>query len=119
MDRSNVIGLFIDDVPVLSSLQFSLATEGLTSIEGWPASIGSLASNLLVIDQNYRGDGLRFLAELRETRCAVLAIILVTNPNPLFRARAAAVGANVIEMPLLGDELSDTISALLGQQKAA
>jgi DNA-binding response OmpR family regulator len=119
MDRSNVIGLFIDDAPVLSSLQFSLATEGLTTIEGDRASSGIPAEGLLVIDQSYQDDGLRFLAELRERGCAALAIILVTNPNPLFRTRAGALGAHIIEKPLLGDELRDAISALLGQQKAA
>ena len=119
MDRSNVIGLFIDDVPVLSSLQFSLATEGLTAIDGGPASRGNRAVRILVIDQNYKGDGLTFLEGLRQTGCAALAIVLVTNPGAQFRTRAASLGADVIEKPLLGDELRDTISALLGHQKAA
>lgn len=118
MDRSNVIGLFIDDVPVLSSLQFSLATEGLTTIAGGPAK-GNSAARILVIDQNYRRDGLGFLAGLRETGCATMAIVLVTNPAAQFRTRAASLGADVIEKPLLGDELSNAISALLGHQKAA
>ncbi len=119
MDRSNVIGLFIDDVPVLSSLQFSLATEGLTTTAGGPASKGNSPARVLVIDQNYRGDGLGYLAGLREAGCAAMAIVLVTNPAAQFRTRAASLGADVIEKPLLGDELSNAISALLGHQKAA
>lgn len=115
MDRSKLIGLFIDDGPVLSSLQFSLAAEGLTTV----ANEEIPPAGLLVIDQGYRGDGLHFLAGLRETGCAALAVVLVTNPSPLYRVRAANLGANVIEKPLLGDEFSDTIFALLEHQKVA
>ena len=119
MEHSNVIGLFIEDLPVLSSLQFSLTVEGMTTMEGDPDPAVRPAACILVLDQNYRGDGLLLLAALRDTGCAAPAIVLATNPTPQFHTRARSLGADVVEKPLLGDELSNAISALLGHQKAA
>ncbi len=119
MERTNMIGLFIEDLPVLSSLQFSLAAEGMVAVEGDPDRAARPAARILIIDQNYRGDGLLLLGGLRDSGCDAPAIVLATNPTPPFRTRAKSLGADVIEKPLLGDELSNAISTLLGHQKAA
>jgi hypothetical protein len=47
------------------------------------------------------------------------AIALATNPAILLRASTAALGAELIEKPLLGDELSLAIRVLLEKRKAA
>ena len=49
----------------------------------------------------------------------VPAIVLATNPNAELCARVKAMCAELIEKPLLGDELSHAIRALLEIRKAA
>ena len=121
MDRDAVL-LLIEDRPFLSSLQFSLAIEGFRIVE---AAAGGAdrsrppLSAVLVIDQSYGGDGLAALRQLRLQGCELPAITLATNPTVSLRASAAALGAELIEKPLLGDELSLAIRGLLEKRKAA
>ncbi|WP_120717421.1 DNA-binding transcriptional response regulator [Tsuneonella amylolytica] len=109
------IALLVSDPAVLSSLQFALSVEGFQV----SATGDNRAAAALVIDQGYRQDGVAALLELRARGTATPAIILVTNPNTAFRARAAAAGAALIEKPLLGDELSRAIAEALHLRKAA
>lgn len=111
--------LFVSDGPVLSSLQFSLAIEGFATGEGGGAGIDTSAATALVIDQDYNGDGLATLLAMRAEGCAIPSILLVTNPAAQLRARAAAAGAQLIEKPLLTDELSCAIHAIAAPRKAA
>ena len=109
------IALLVSDPAVLSSLQFALSVEGFQI----SAAGETLAAAALVIDQGYREDGLGALLELRARGIAAPAIILATNPNNASRARAASVGAALIEKPLLSDELSRAITHALRPRKAA
>ena len=119
MIRSKTIELFIDDQPVLSSLRFSLAIEGFPAVQGDPANFDASYTRLLVIDQKYCGDGLAFLAGLRAAGCGAAAIVLATNPSARLQASVAALGAELIEKPLLGDDLSQAISIRYGNKRAA
>lgn len=119
MISSNAIELFIDDQPVLSSLRFSLAIEGYQVVVGDSSDHDSSSARLLVVDQNYRDDGVAFLAGLRDAGCAAAAIVLATNPGARLRSRVAALGAELIEKPLLGDDLSQAISTRYEARKAA
>ena len=111
--------LFVPDGPVLSSLQFSLAIEGFDVIDGAAEGIDPSAAAAMVIDQSYLGDGLTALAGLRSRGCAAPAILLSTHPSARLRSRAAAAGADLIEKPLFGDELGQTIRAAFETRKAA
>ncbi|GGD55518.1 histidine kinase [Erythrobacter arachoides] len=111
--------LFIEDLPVLSSLQFSLAIEGFQVVDGAAEGIDPTVAAALVIDQNYLGDGLAVLGDLRMRGCRVPAIVLATNPTAGLRDRLIAANAKLIEKPLLGNELSHAIHALIAIRKAA
>jgi DNA-binding response OmpR family regulator len=119
MFNRDAVLLFVEDRPVLSSLQFSLAIEGLQVADGTADGIDPKVAAALVIDQTYLGDGVAVLRDLRMLGCTVPAIVLATNPNSEFRARSTAMCAELIEKPLLGDELSLAIHALLEIRKAA
>lgn len=119
MSKRSSILLFVGDRPVLSSLEFALALDGFDVADG-TAEEGEISSACcLVVDQGYRGNGATFLAELRQRGCGVPAVLLVTNPTAAVRARAAAVGAVVIEKPLLGDELTHALRDALDHCEAA
>ena len=110
------IALLVSDVAVLSSLQFVLSVEGFEL-----ATVGDDLATCaaLVIDQEYQTDGLAALRTLREGGNTVPVILLATNPTRVFRARVASADAIIIEKPLLGDALSDTIFHVLQPWKAA
>lgn len=111
--------LFIEDRPLLASLQFSLAIEGFRVIDGVAGGINPETAAAMVIDQSYGGDGVAALHGLRQHGWPAPAIILATNPNPGLRAHLHALGAELIEKPLLGDELGRAIHAVLEIRKAA
>ncbi|WP_234032886.1 histidine kinase [Aurantiacibacter arachoides] len=119
MINREAILLFIGDRPVLSSLQFSLAVEGFQVVDAAADEIDPTVAAALVIDQTYLGDGVAVLRDLRMQGFMVPAIVLATNPNAELRARVNAMSAELIEKPLLGDELSHAIRALLAIRKAA
>lgn len=111
--------LLVEDRSVLSALRFSLSVEGFEIADGIATEIDPLMASALVIDEHYRGDGLAALDALRKQGCCAPAIILATNPTARLRARIAAMDAELIEKPLLGDELSCAIRAAFEIRKAA
>lgn len=119
MVRKTAILLFVDDRPVLSSLQFSLAVEGFEVVDGVAGGANPSAAAAVVIDQAYRADGLASLADLRAKGCITPAIVLATNPTAQLRATVAAAGAALIEKPLLGDDLTSALRTVLDSQEAA
>lgn len=119
MAYRDAVLLFIEDRPVLSSLKFSLAIEGFEVGDGAKAGIDPVAATALVIDQGYLRDGVAVLRDLRLQGCSAPAIVLATNPTTGLRAGLHAFGAELIEKPLLGNELSHAIRALLEMQEAA
>lgn len=111
--------LYVTDPAVLSSLQFSLALEGFAVADGLADRIEPAATSAIVVDQGFGGDGLAFIASLRASGCIATAIVLATNPTRQLRAHADAVGAALIEKPLLDDELSNALHAIFQEEKAA
>jgi CheY-like chemotaxis protein len=119
MDLDRPILLFESDQPVLSSLQFALVLDGLAAEDGAADGADPSAACCLVVDQRYRSDGLAFLAGLRANGCAAPAILLATNPSGHTRSRAAALGAVLIEKPLLDDELARSLHLIVKSTEAA
>ena len=113
------IRLFVSDRPVLSSLEFSLALEGLPARDGEGWAHQPAAAAALVIDRGPLPESLACLAELRAGGCAGLAIVLGTHPNARQRAQVAAAGAMLLEKPLLGVELTAALRAALSYEKVA
>ena len=118
VDQSKIM-LLVEDSSVLSALRFSLSIEGFEIAEGIGVSEHPSLADALVIDERYGGDGLAALDELTKQGCVAPAIVLATNPTAQLRARIAAANAELIEKPLLGDELSSAIHAIFETRKAA
>lgn len=119
MGGNSLVLLYVGDHPVLSSLEFSLAIDGFEVADGAAGEMVPSAAAALVIDQGYLADGLAALVAFREAGCGTPAILLATNPNRRLRAGAAGAGAVLIEKPLLGDELTGILRAILKTRKAA
>lgn len=118
VDRAKIL-LLVDDISVLSALRFSLSVEGFEIAEGIAKKGDTSTAVALVIDERYAGDGLAALDGLKRQGCRAPAIILATNPTAQLRARVTTANAELIEKPLLGDELSSAIRAIFETRKAA
>lgn len=108
-----------DDAAVLNSLKFSL------EIEGFIVRIYCDGESLLndpdlpefgclVID-HYMPDmtGLDLLARLRSRNINLPAILMSGHPSLTLRRRAAEAGVPLVEKPLLGSGLVDTVRGVL------
>ena len=118
--------LLVDDDPAIrASLRFSLELEGYEVATF--AAAGDLlaapqisASDCLVIDYRLPGmDGLELVEVLRGRGVTLPAILITTTPSRRVRARAAALGAPLIEKPLLCDGLTAAIRVLCGPRERA
>ena len=118
VDRAKIL-LLVEDISVLSALRFSLSVEGFEIAEGIAKEGAPSTAAALVIDERYGGDGLAALDGLKRQGCRAPAIVLATNPTARLRVRIAAANAELIEKPLLGDELSSAIRAIFETRKAA
>ncbi|MFW2448307.1 MAG: histidine kinase [Qipengyuania pacifica] len=118
VDQSKIL-LLVEDSSVLSALRFSLSIEGFEIAEGLEVIEHPSLAAALVIDERYGGDGLAALDELTRQGCLAPTIVLATNPTTQLRGRIAAANAELVEKPLLGDELSSAIHAIFETRKAA
>ncbi len=104
-----------DDPAILASLKFSLEIEGYavrtySSPKALIADATRKAWGCLVIDYNLaEGNGLQLLDELRKRGVTMPAILITTAPGPHLRVRAAAASVSIVEKPLIGNMLVDTI----------
>jgi FixJ family two-component response regulator len=110
----------IDDNPaVLASLEFALELEGFlvrTSTTGEELA-GAVQPEwaCLVVDYNLSpGNGLDLIDDLRRRGIAWPAILMTTAPSPALRRRAAEADVRIVEKPLLGNALVDTIKQAFG-----
>lgn len=108
-----------DDAALLASLRFMLELEGLT-VETLDSAEALLEHPLppppacLVVDQHFEGlSGLAALKQLRGRGVSLPALLITSRAPPLMRDLAAAVGAVVVEKPLLGDGLLAEIRTAL------
>jgi two-component system, LuxR family, response regulator FixJ len=108
-----------DDRAVRSSLRFSLEIEGYavrTYCDSDELLNGSDlgASSCLVVDHNLPGmNGLEAIAQLRQRRVLVPAILITTHPSAAVRERAAKAAVPIVEKPFLENALLDQIEAAL------
>jgi two-component system, LuxR family, response regulator FixJ len=116
VNHSHVILVVDDDFAVRSSLKFMMEVEGfevhaysgaheLLNEESLPAN-GCLVTDYHMPEMT----GLELVAELRERRISIPAILITTHPNEDLRNRAAVAGTLIVEKPLLGDRLLEAIS---------
>jgi two-component system, LuxR family, response regulator FixJ len=110
-----------DDPAVRSSLKFSLEIEGF-AVQDFRTGHDLLGmgdvpgSNCIVVDYNLPDmTGLEVLGGLRDRSVSVPAILITSDPNQNLRDRAAAVGAGVVEKPLLGDALIESIRDIVAR----
>ena len=110
-----VILVLDDDSAVRESLAFTLGIEGFDArAYASPAELlneGGLAAACgLVVDYHMPAmNGLEVVAQLRERRISIPAILVTSHPNENIRSRAAAAGVPIVEKPFLGSRLMDTI----------
>lgn len=108
-----------DDAALCAALEFSLEAEGYAvetcgSGEALLLKDLPLARACLVIDERLPGvTGLDALAQLRRRGVRLPAFVITSNPGPVTRANADALGAPIVEKPLLGDALLDRIRSVL------
>jgi len=111
-----------DDEHLLEALRFSLELDGLNVITHRSADT-VLPGSLPVVDAclvlDYRlptANGLELLGHLKAAGTDLPAILVTSHASGEVRARALALGATLIEKPLLGDTLVTAIRAALGRR---
>ena len=114
-----------DDPAVLNSLKFSLEIEGL-SVSCYHSgtellnAVDSLKSGCLVIDYHlFDMNGLELLRKLRDRNISIPVLLITSYPSAALRKRAADAGAQIVEKPLFGNLLLDSIRGVLARQAAA
>jgi len=113
-----------DDRAVRNSLKFSLELEGF-SVHAYGCggdllgSATAFAGACLVVDQNMPGmTGLDLIARLRDRDVSTPAILITTHPSARLKERAAKAHVPIIEKPLLGNALVDTIRDVCAHQNS-
>jgi two-component system, LuxR family, response regulator FixJ len=111
----SVVVVVSADLAVRNSLKFWLELEGLT-VRSYASGAELLAADklsrcdCLVIDQSVRADnGLHSIAQLRARRFSAPAILVTSQPSPSLRKEAEKARVPIVEKPLLGNGLLDTI----------
>lgn len=110
-----IIAVVDDDAAVCSSLKFSLELEGF-AVRIYGSGTELLATDMLaacscfVIDQRMPAmSGMELIARLRARKIFAPAILIVSQPDATLRQRAALVGIPIVEKPLFGNTLVETI----------
>lgn len=110
-----VVIIIDDDLAVRNSLKFALEIEGLT-VRSYATGAELLSAgdldlcSCLVVDQNMPGmNGLDLIRLLRARHIVAPAILITSHPSPSLRERARTAGVPIVEKPLLGSALLDTI----------
>ena len=120
-----VVLIVDDDAAVRNSLRFSLQVEGF-AVDDYRDGNDLLSKaelprgDCLVLDYHLPDmTGLDVLGQLRERHMSVPAILITSHPSQKLRERAAVAGARVVEKPLFGDALIESIRAALAEAPPA
>ena len=111
----NVMLVVDDDSAVGNSLKFVLEVEGFqvrvfSSAEELLNEDSLPDASCLVVDYYMPGmNGLELVAHLRDRNVLIPAILITPAPSDNLRNRAAAAGVPIVEKPLLGSRLLDSI----------
>jgi two-component system, LuxR family, response regulator FixJ len=114
-----------DDAAVLNSLKFHLEIEGFevrpyASAEALLNEPDLPSSGCLLIDYRMpEMTGLELLAKLRSNGVALPAILITGHPGLAVRQNAAQAGVAIIEKPLLGNGLTETIRSAVASATAS
>ncbi|MDO8379862.1 response regulator transcription factor [Phenylobacterium sp.] len=123
-NRPPNIVLVDDDIALRTALTFTLELDGfvVTALGSGEDLLNCTlpdAPACLVLDQNMGGlTGLDSLAQLRSRAIDLPALLITSHPRQSVRDAAAALGAVIVEKPLLGDALLSEIDAALKRQAA-
>lgn len=107
-----------DDAAVRSALSFALSSEGYR-IQTYADAETMLAqappADCFIVDDRLPGgmSGLELVRRLRAGGTMTPAILMTTNPELRLVTEARRLGIPIVEKPLLGPDLSNTISTLL------
>jgi FixJ family two-component response regulator len=111
-----------DDLAVRNSLKFWLEVEGLT-VRSYVTGTELLAAgelarcDCLVIDEQIPAtNGLRLVAQLRDRHFSAPVILVTSQPSLSLRDQAEKAGVPIVEKPLLGNGLLDTIRDAIGSR---
>lgn len=114
-----MLALVDDDPAVRHALSFAFETAGITvatfaDAESALAAPDQGAWRCLVLDQKLpRMSGLDLLERLRAAGVIVPSILITTHPSRETRARALAAGVEIVEKPLLDNQLSRMVRELM------
>lgn len=107
-----------DDAAVRSALSFALSSEGYgiqTFADAETMLAQAPSADCYIVDDRLPGgmSGLELVQRLRAGGTLTPAILMTTNPEPRFVTEARRLAIPIVEKPLLGPDLSNTISTLL------
>jgi two-component system, LuxR family, response regulator FixJ len=114
----DVLALVDDDTALLHAMAFSFETQGFrvaafADAESALSARGMALWRCLVLDYRLPGmSGLDFLERLNERRLRPPALLITSTPSRVTRARAAGVGVEIVEKPLLDDVLVERVRQL-------
>lgn len=113
------LALVDDDPAVRHALSFAFETAGVSvsafsDAESALASPDRMAWRCLVLDQRLPGiSGLDLLERLRAAGVQAPSILITTNPSRDTRLRAREAGVEIVEKPLLDNQLSKKVRELI------
>lgn len=112
---SPCVVLVDDDAALANAIQFAFELDGL-DVRTYPDGETLLRSGDLpeagcfVLDLHLPGiDGLDLLKVLRARGTRLPAVLITSNPSRELKARARCAGVSLVEKPLLGDALLETV----------
>jgi two-component system, LuxR family, response regulator FixJ len=115
-----VVVVIGDDLAVRNSLKFWLELEGLT-VRSFASGAELLAADessrcdCLVIDEKTpASSGLHLIAQLRDRDFSAPAILVTSQTSMSLRNQAEKAGVPIVEKPLLGNGLLETIRHATG-----
>lgn len=116
---SPYLALVDDDDALRHALTFSFETAGI-GVEAFPVAEMALAARnnanwrCLVTDYRLPGiSGLDLLERLRLTGVNPPTILITSNPSRELKVRSHAAGVEIVEKPLLGDHLLESVINLM------
>ena len=113
-----VLALVDDDAALLHALTFAFETQGY-SVSAYANAEAALAAPQLdewrcvVLDHRLPGmSGLEMLEHMRRRSLRTPAVLITFNPSGATRRRAAVIGVEIVEKPILDDVLLERVRAL-------